>query len=99
MREFSSQIILPSIDEALPDRNDHESSDLSIHRFAKPHCGIGVISRIVPRRLARGFSIEHGKNSSSFEELPRLWPGTHPVTSSISMAWKPWSQLTGVEPV
>jgi hypothetical protein len=99
MRKHCYQETLPSIDEALPNRDDHESSDLSINRFAKFHSSIGIISRIVLRCTAGGFSVEHGKNSASFEELSRLWPGPHPIASSISKAWKFWSQLTGVESI
>jgi hypothetical protein len=99
MWEHCNWRTLPSIDEALPDRDDHESSDLSIYRFAKLHCGIGVISRTVLCCSAGGFSIEHGKNSASFEELSRLWPGTHPIASSVSTAWRSWVQLTRVEPI
>jgi hypothetical protein len=72
MQGHCTRKTLPSNDEALPDGDDHESSDLSIYRFTKLHRGKGVISGIVLRCSAGGFSIEHGKNPSPFEELSRL---------------------------
>jgi len=99
MWEHCNWRTLPSIEEAFPDRNNHESSDLSIYRFAIFHRGIGVVSGIIPRCSAGGFGIEHGKNPSPFEELSRLWPGTHPIASFISKAWHSWSQLTRVESI